>query len=113
MSAEVLCEDLYERLAMDDPRRLLAMLANVDLPQLTFAAEIAGACPDLPSTEIVAAIAPLLEHRSGIVREGALYGLSHHIPLPCVVMARIATMATDDPNEGVRHVAGAVYDSED
>jgi hypothetical protein len=71
-------EALFERLAQQDPNRLLRMLNSGDLEPalLTHAAETAGR--HLASELVVPVLLKLLQHTSPLVREGAIYGLSHH-----------------------------------
>ncbi len=101
-------EALFERLARDAPQELVALLQGNTLPshQLTFAAEIAGR---LMSTEMV--VEPLLEllrHSSAVVREGAIYGLAHHLDVARVV-EQLRSIETGDPSPGVRAAAtGAI-----
>ena len=99
------CEALFERLAATDPSRLLAMLPDLEPPDMTFAAEVAGRIGD--SDAVRRAVLPLLEHPMPYVREGAIYGLSSHMDE--TTRSLIARLAVDDPSPGVRLAAeGAI-----
>lgn len=101
---EVLCEDLFERLADVDPARLVALLASDMSPtMLTFAAEFAGRVES--SETVVPALLRLLEHAEPVVREGAVYGLGRHAAYPGV-LAALKVRAERDPSPGVREAAG-------
>ena len=108
---EAPCEDLFARLASSDPDRLLRFLDPAsDLADhlLTYAAEIAGT--ELPAARVVPALLRLLSHPSAVVREGAIYGLDHHLGEPDVPRAVIG-LADTDPSAGVRAAASGAADS--
>lgn len=100
-------EALFERLASDDPPRLLALLASdLEPAMLTFAAEIAGR--ELSSEDVVPPLMALLRHPSAVVREGAIYGLAHH-PRDDVDR-ELLRLGADDPSTGVRTAANDVLE---
>lgn len=104
-------EALFERLAVEDPERLLAMLVSNELRPalLTYAAEIAGR--GLPSEQCVPVLIQLLHHGAAVVREGAVYGLAEHPGE--VVTAKLRQVAENDSSAGVRAAAtGALEDRE-
>lgn len=73
-------EKELEELARSKPNELAALIVTGQLtpPDLTFALEILGR--DVTNEELVLpCILPFLDHESAIVREGAVYGLSHHM----------------------------------
>ena len=87
-----------------DPMQLLALIAARQMPPfiLTFAAEIVGRrCDD--SAAVRAALLPLLDYPSSVVREGAIYGLARH--LDDDARAQLARVAAADPSFAVRAVA--------
>jgi hypothetical protein len=106
--AEVLCEDLFERLAVEDPERLVGLLAPGKLPPhlLTYAAEIAG---KLAAEKVVPPLLVLLENESAVVREGALCGLQTHMDNN-KVWSKVVDMWKKDPSEGVRSAARGVLE---
>jgi hypothetical protein len=101
-------EALFERLAVDDPDRLLSLLedAKLEPSMLTFAAEIAGRL--LPSGSVTPVLLGLLEHPSPLVREGAIYGLAEHAG--DAIAERIQEIAKSDPSPGVRAAAADVLE---
>jgi hypothetical protein len=76
LPGETYCENLFERLAAEDPERLLRMVGSGELEwfDLTFAAEYLGNS-SLSSERLAASLLPLLAHGRPVVREGALLGL--------------------------------------
>jgi len=89
--------------ASRDPQRLVNVLKSDLLrsSDLTFAAEAAGAIED--SDIVRDALCALLKHESPLVREGAIYGLVHHLDDSVVVsLRRIVDL---DPSPGVRDAA--------
>ncbi len=98
-----LCEAEFERLAAEDPPRLIARLADPNLRPtlLTYAAEIAGR--ELPSAMVVAPLLALCRHAAPVVREGALLGLAYHSGAE--IEAEVRRMAAEDASRGVRDVA--------
>jgi hypothetical protein len=107
MTGERFSEAMFERLAAEDPARLVALLGGDVLGPalLTFAAEIAGR--GLAFDVAGAALLALLQHERPVVREGAVYGLRAHDERP-EVAAALAKVAKDDPSPGVRASAGGV-----
>ena len=96
-------EALFERLAAENPQRLLAMLVANELRPalLTYAAEIAGRT--LPSEMCVPVLVPLLYHESALVREGTVYGLAEH--LDELVTSELRKVSNNDSSAGVRAAA--------
>lgn len=97
-------EQLFQRLALEDPARLIAFVASPDLSPglLTYAAEIAG--EHLPSESVVPLLTQLLAHPSAVVREGAICGLRFH-KLDKNQLELLQHLAANDPNPGIRLVA--------
>jgi hypothetical protein len=100
------CEALFRSLARSAPRRLLSIIGSGQLtpPDLTFAAEALGDVQD--SNLVVPVLLQLLDHASSLVREGAVYGLSHH--LNDESMKRLQVLADEDPSPGVRSAANDI-----
>ena len=104
------CEDLFRELARRAPNELAELIRGGKLkpPRLTYAAEIFGAAaPDGAFARRV--LEPLLEDPSPIVREGAVYGIAHHLRLP-EVRAALARVATSDNSRAVRTAAREALD---
>jgi len=106
-------EALFEHLAVSDPLLLIAILNDEGRApsDLTFAAEIAGgAIAD--SALVRPPLIKLLDHASAVVREGAIYGLAHH--LDSLTKVRIELVAHTDPSFAVRTAAHECleYDAE-
>lgn len=101
----------FGKLADTDPRQLLELLGNGVLAStdLTFAAETAGRVQDADAA--VNALLPLLAHPSPLVREGAVYGLSHHLSRQWVRM-RVEYLAAHDLSPGVRAAAVEALDDD-
>ncbi len=93
--------DALKSMARQTPHGLIRLIGQGGLkpPDLTFAAEAAGEISD--SGLAVAALLPLLEHGSPLVREGATYGLARHLSSLDVV-SRLQQLVTDDSSPGVR-----------
>ena len=93
----------FEELAQSDPDRLLRLISGNTLAfhDLTFAAEAAGR---IATPDAVRALLELLKHHSPLVREGAVYGLAHHVDQGWVRM-RLEFFAEKDPVAGVREAA--------
>jgi len=100
---QVPCEGAFEFLADYFPNDLVRLVsAGILKPvDLTLAAESVGRIP--VDALVQRTLTPLLEHSDAIVREGAIYGLRGHENVE--IRARLAHMATSDPNWGVRQVA--------
>jgi hypothetical protein len=98
------CEELFERLASEDPPRLVAMIASGELPPhlLTFAVEVAGR--ELAGDLAIPALLATLESPSAVVREGTVIGLAHHAADDRVVAA-LTRLADADPSPAVRSAA--------
>ncbi|MGN6109036.1 MAG: HEAT repeat domain-containing protein [Kofleriaceae bacterium] len=96
----------FNDLARTDPKRLLKLISGNRLAfhDLTFAAEAAGKIAQADD-EVVHVLLPLLEHRSPLVREGAIYGLSPFATSRQWVMMRLECIAAKDPSPGVREAA--------
>lgn len=73
---EAPCEDMFEQLAASAPGALLTLVNENCLQpsELTLAAEALGR---IASPEAETVLTRLLDHPSAVVREGAIYGLSH------------------------------------
>jgi hypothetical protein len=97
-------EELFERLASENPPRLVAMIASGELPPhlLTFAVEVAGR--DLAGDLAIPLLLATLESPSAVVREGTVIGLAHHAGDGSVVAA-LKRLADADPSPAVRSAA--------
>jgi HEAT repeat protein len=95
--------DDLNRLAMDDPDRLLAMLSDEAMTDAdrSFAAEAAGYVQDRAKAQPV--LLGLLLHGSALIREGAVYGLANDRDEP--VLAALAHVGQHDRSAGVRDAA--------
>jgi hypothetical protein len=97
--------DECERMAREEPARLVALLPTLSSACLTYAAEYLGqAPPDIAVPPLVA----LLDDEVRVVREGALLGLhstAYRAPLSEIVRARVADIAEHDVSPGVRQTA--------
>ncbi len=102
------CQEAFEYLAVHAPESLLALVTSgrLAVADLTFAAEVAGRVAD--GDRVRGALVPLLEHASAVVREGALYGLAHH--LDGSTRERIQAIARRDSSVGVRTAAADLLD---
>lgn len=74
---------------------------------LTFAVE-AYARSSSNGDEVRAVLIPMLQDKSAVLREGVIYGLSHH--LDGAVVAVLERMAAHDPSAGVRQAASDILD---
>lgn len=108
------CEDPFERLALEEPERLIALCESDELEptMLTFAAEALGMV--LSRELAVPVLLRLMRHEHRMVREGAIRGLFHEDDGEDVVAA-LKELAEKDPSPAVREVASgrltALYDS--
>lgn len=77
MPDEIMCEDLFERLAKDDPGRLIGLMVDGDMKptDLTFACEYAGRIRGEWRDEAERVLLDLACHRDPLIREGAEIGL--------------------------------------
>lgn len=96
-------EGLFERLAEDEPAKLIAMIRSGELRPglLTFAAEILGR--HVRSAEVVEVLRTLAQHPSAAVREGSVYGLAFQEGI--TVDDQLKKLAESDPSPGVRAAA--------
>lgn len=104
-----LSEELFQLLADEAPEALAKVLTTeglLDNAELTLAAEAMGRCDN---AELVRrTLRPLLKHRSAVVREGAIYGLS--TAASDHVRVVIEYVSRKDPHPGVRQAALATID---
>lgn len=91
------CEAVFE--AMNE-QRLSHLIQGRELRpgDLTFAAEVAGR--RLTSAEVLPILRDLLASDSPLVREGAAYGLSHHLAVP-EARTMLKTRLSGEKNWGV------------
>jgi hypothetical protein len=101
------CEALFERLVKEDPTKLVEMLPTLEPGFLTFAAEYLGSAP---SNIALLPLLNLLLHPSPVVREGAIYGIYHHIGDDRVIK-ELNRLKNTDPSPGVRIAAGEALDT--
>lgn len=89
-----------QRLARHEPERLLEILRDpaTDVVTLTFGAEYAGRIPGSREPLI-----HLLNHSDPLAREGAIYGLVHHLDDEVRALLRLARES--DVSPGVRAAA--------
>ena len=94
----------------DEPDKFVKLLNSNKMTdiELSEAAEIGGFA--LSPKIIFDTLFKLLDHKSALVREGALYGLedSEHITEPLLI--KLKDMMLNDPSEGVRQVATNFYE---
>lgn len=103
------CEETFQRLAIEDPQGLIRLIGEgtLEVTDLTFAAEIAG---DIPDSNLVRPILlRLLGHSSPLVREGAVYGLRHHLNQE--TYDRLTQLMKSDPSPGVREAAAEAIEN--
>jgi hypothetical protein len=112
LPGEVYCECLFERLATEDPDRLLRMVTSGELRPgfMTYAAEQLGKCALVAET-IIQALLPLLAHESPLVREGAVLGLAHR--WTDAVYEAVNRVSYQDQSPGMRELAQSVLDEWD
>lgn len=80
----------------------MCRVADMPITDLTFAAEIAG-CRINESASVRPVLLDLLRHPDAIVREGAIYGIAHH--LDDEVRMTLAMMSEYDPSGCIRECA--------
>lgn len=99
----------FDKMADEDPERLVEWITCGALRpgNLTHAAEALGSVPD--AELVVGVLIGLTTHLSPMVREGAIYGLEHHL-LTAGVRERIAELATDE-SPGVRTAAAEALEN--
>jgi HEAT repeat protein len=78
---------------------------NLEPTALAAAAEALGSSPHAFVAET---LVKLVEHRSPLVREGAVYGLAEHMDERTIEVLR--ALAESDPSPGVRDAARFVLD---
>jgi hypothetical protein len=113
-------ENLFEKLAREDPHQLADMINNnaLKLCDLTYAAKYLGA--ECNNSNLVRKIlVPLLNHPEAVVREGALIGLNcgydpvtgkDHIDEPTERIIR--DIALLDPSPAVKQVAWDILEDD-
>jgi len=103
-------EDRFVEMARSNPSGLLELLfkENISPADLTFAASAAGDIPD--SELVVPMLLKLLEHKSAIVREGAIYGLSNYLPSD-TIYDKFRELRSSDHSTGVRETLAQILDS--
>jgi len=95
-------------LAKENPKELTRVLTslNVDVPTLTYGAEILG---DVKEEELVLPVLrQLLKHVNAIVREGAMMGVSAFYldkKPPQELIERLRAMSKSDPSPANRDMA--------
>ena len=107
MTEEKPSKDLFERLRVQDPERLIAWLSDGSLEHhlLTYAAEFAGDVPSDYVEKAREALLDLLAHQRAYVREGAVYGLSK-LPVTQEVMDALTKLTSNlEPSTDVRETA--------
>lgn len=103
----IMCEDSFNRLAIDDPARLLDLARGhiTAAHDLTYIAEALGRIPPGPhSAAMVRALVALSHHADPVVREGACYGMAPHTVVD-VIRERLRDMAVNDVSPGVQVAA--------
>lgn len=73
-------EDQMYKLAKENPAKLMMEMVRMGPPELIVAAEILGAWNNTPESR--ACLIDLTKHINALVREGAVYGLTHSIEEP-------------------------------
>lgn len=98
------CEAFFEELAQEDHPELGRIISDGLLTPggLSLAAEAMGRGRDRGRTERV--LLPLLRHRSPMVREGAIQGLSAG-PISDEALEQLRVTASNDPSPAVREAA--------
>lgn len=100
------CESAFEYLASHHPLELAKLISSEDLrdEDLTFAAEMMGTVSD--AATVKKALIRLLKHPNPVVREGAIYGLSAHLP-DTDIEREFHTLALEDGNKVIRDLAAS------
>ena len=99
-------EESLSEMARNNPDAMIAYIKSCsDVGRLTHAAEIAGMI--IRDAKIHDPLIQLLKHPRPVVREGALYGLYHHISYSIVLDAVYRTSLNDEC-ETIRSVAGSL-----
>jgi hypothetical protein len=95
------CEAMFAQLVQQDPNVLINLIRSDALEPgfLSTAAEFAGQIQD--DAQVISALLPLTYHDYPLVREGAIYGLTHLID-HTDVRARLEKMRESDLSPGVR-----------
>ncbi len=99
-------EDVCRQLLETNPNVLLRHLARrtLDAADTALAAEMVG--ERLDSAEAILALRYTLSHPSSVAREGAIFGLGHHLATPGVREAlRRITSPLHEPSAAVRDAA--------
>jgi hypothetical protein len=103
-------ENLFQKLAETNPDELINLVTSGRLgpADLTFAAEVIGRV--LPSTGSLDVLFELLQNEAPLVREGAAYGLYHHLSQDGV-RERLQILSEKDPSPEVRAaILDVLYD---
>jgi len=87
--------------------RLLNMIDDFDDTTLTYVAEVIGRREDNP--KVIDVLIKLTKHKSALVREGAVYGLSYHPDNGNVVTA-LKEMLKVETSQGVKEAIEEVLD---
>jgi len=102
--------DELRKLAETNPQSLVDWMKRQDPGHLTYAAEILGELSpdkDLARRELL----PLASHKSALVREGAVYGLSNFLG-DNEVRECLSRLSRSDPSPSVREAAEDALDLE-
>lgn len=102
-------QELFEKYAREDPKRLVEIIEDGLVPcLLTYAAEALGLARE--SGDLAAPVlCRLLQHKTAYVREGALYGLAA-FPGREDVLEAVRTCAEQDENPAIRAMARGTLD---
>ena len=104
-----LTESDFKRLAVEYPNQLVVIIEQGTLKnsEITHAAESLALSKN--SSIVVPCLLNLLNHKSSLVREGAVYGLEGHLNHDGV-RERLKEISSTDPQEGVREAATEALD---
>lgn len=96
-------EDTFNELALTNPKMLEEWILTGRLAPsfLTFAIESLGS---ISGDEFVPTLLKVTEHVNPITREGAIYGLSHHLG-NALVKERVHRLSQQDVNADIRKLA--------